>query len=631
MEITIDAAMERGTHAHKLGNIQEADKFYTAVLNVQPTHPDANHNLGVLAVGIGKVEESLSFFEKALEVNPITQQYWLSYLNALILAKKISTAKKIVSQCNERGINGDTFNQLKQRLFELEERNVSKENVVVTNFNNPTKEEVLKLRKIFSDGDNVETEIAVKKLIQKFPNSVLLYNFLGACQAKQEKFDAAIDNYKKAILINPTYVDSYSNLGSVLKDKGDLGAAIKSYERALKIKPNFSEALFNCANVQKLRGDFKAAVAGYKAAIAIKPEYAFAHLNLGILLYEMGNIASAIDSYKHALQIKPDFPEAYNNLGSALRDLGNYGPAIDSYNKALVLNPNYAEVFSNLGVHFMEHGDYGASVINFENAIKFYPIGSKKLENVKSLMLKSLYQLGKEDQFLQYMKSVISSGQVNAIIGSYSCRAELKFGIDFKNPFCSNPLDYILKESLLQTCDFEDLFVKQAKKILASPDISERKQGLLVNGYQTSGNLFARDDYFSKTVKEIIQVEIEKYRDKFDKSSEGLIKHFPKKYTLTAWLVSMKSGGAIRPHMHESGWLSGSIYINVPKTTKSDDGNLVLCIDEGTEFESGELSSKIIDVYTGSLCLFPSSLLHYTLPFKSQYERIVLAFDVLPG
>jgi hypothetical protein len=28
------------------------------------------------------------------------------------------------------------------------------------------------------------------------------------------------------------------------------------------------------------------------------------------------------------------------------------------------------------------------------------------------------------------------------------------------------------------------------------------------------------------------------------------------------------------------------------------------------------------------LCLFPSSLLHYTIPFESNQERIVLAFDV---
>ena len=39
---------------------------------------------------------------------------------------------------------------------------------------------------------------------------------------------------------------------------------------------------------------------------------------------------------------------------------------------------------------------------------------------------------------------------------------------------------------------------------------------------------------------------------------------------------------------------------------------------------------RIIDVVTGSLCLFPSSLHHYTVPFEEKEDRIVLAFDVIP-
>jgi hypothetical protein len=39
---------------------------------------------------------------------------------------------------------------------------------------------------------------------------------------------------------------------------------------------------------------------------------------------------------------------------------------------------------------------------------------------------------------------------------------------------------------------------------------------------------------------------------------------------------------------------------------------------------------SIIDVVTGSLCLFPSSLHHYTVPFEEKEDRIVLAFDVIP-
>jgi hypothetical protein len=82
--------------------------------------------------------------------------------------------------------------------------------------------------------------------------------------------------------------------------------------------------------------------------------------------------------------------------------------------------------------------------------------------------------------------------------------------------------------------------------------------------------------------------------------------------------------------MHEQGWISGSIYINVPSKLTPKSGNLVVCLEEDNLMIEDETQQKSIDVVTGSLCLFPASLLHYTVPFASKEERIVLAFDVVP-
>ena len=70
MELTLGQALQKGVEAHKAGKVQEADRYYTAILKAQPKHPDANHNKGVLAVGVGQVEEALSFFKTAIEANP---------------------------------------------------------------------------------------------------------------------------------------------------------------------------------------------------------------------------------------------------------------------------------------------------------------------------------------------------------------------------------------------------------------------------------------------------------------------------------------------------------------------------------------------------------------------------------
>ena len=69
MELTLEEALQKAIEAHKVGKIQEADRLYTAILKAQPNHPDANHNMGVLAAGVGKVQEALPFFKTALEAN----------------------------------------------------------------------------------------------------------------------------------------------------------------------------------------------------------------------------------------------------------------------------------------------------------------------------------------------------------------------------------------------------------------------------------------------------------------------------------------------------------------------------------------------------------------------------------
>ena len=66
MELTIDQAIQQGVAAHKEGKLEEAEKLYRAILGAQPSHADANHNLGVLAVSVGKVQRSTSPFQDCI-------------------------------------------------------------------------------------------------------------------------------------------------------------------------------------------------------------------------------------------------------------------------------------------------------------------------------------------------------------------------------------------------------------------------------------------------------------------------------------------------------------------------------------------------------------------------------------
>ena len=112
----VEELFKQGVELHKSGKVEVASQFYTAILKAQPEHPDANHNMGVLAVGFDKIQEALPFFEVALEANADTAQFWLSYIAALIEAERMADAQAVFDQAKSNGAKGDGFDQLERRL-----------------------------------------------------------------------------------------------------------------------------------------------------------------------------------------------------------------------------------------------------------------------------------------------------------------------------------------------------------------------------------------------------------------------------------------------------------------------------------------------------------------------------------
>jgi tetratricopeptide (TPR) repeat protein len=112
MELTTEQSLQHGISAHRAGKLEEAEQFYRAVLQSQSAHPDANHNLGLIAVSINKAHVALPFFKTALEANPKIEQFWLSYINALIKEKQFKNAKHLLEQAEKEGFDGKKLHLL---------------------------------------------------------------------------------------------------------------------------------------------------------------------------------------------------------------------------------------------------------------------------------------------------------------------------------------------------------------------------------------------------------------------------------------------------------------------------------------------------------------------------------------
>jgi len=54
----------------------------------------------------------------------------------------------------------------------------------------------------------------------------------------------------------------------------------------------------------------------------------------------------------------------------------------------------------------------------------------------------------------------------------------------------------------------------------------------------------------------------------------NFIKLFTKESDLCVWFVLLKKGRYQTEHIHPGGWLSGAMYLKVPKTNNSEEGSI---------------------------------------------------------
>ncbi len=266
MQLTIEQALQQAVAAHKGGNLAEAENIYRAILKSQPKHADANHNLGVIAVSMNQIEAAVPFFKTALDANPNLEQFWLSYLDALVKADRLKDAKQLIKKAKKKGFDAK------------------------------------KLGNLLSQSKRVSASDAEA------------YNNLGNTLQGQGRLSEAEASYNRALALKPDYAQAHFNLGNTLYLQGRLSEAVVPYNHATALKPEFVEAHYNLGVALQQLGRLSEAEASFNQAIALKPDYAEAHNNLGVALQQLGRLSEAEASFNQAIALRPDYEEAQHNL-----------------------------------------------------------------------------------------------------------------------------------------------------------------------------------------------------------------------------------------------------------------------------------------------------------------------------
>ena len=115
--------------------------------------------------------------------------------------------------------------------------------------------QVQELINLYNQGQLQEVIQKAETMVTEFPKDIALLNLLGTANAGLQRYNAAIESYKKALNIKPDFAVCHNNMGNTLREKGEPDAAIECYQKATKIKPNATKlnpdaAKYNLHKVQ---------------------------------------------------------------------------------------------------------------------------------------------------------------------------------------------------------------------------------------------------------------------------------------------------------------------------------------------------------------------------------------------
>ena len=237
---------------------------------------------------------------------------------------------------------------------------------------------------------------------------------MGHVEGGQQYYHAAIQDFDKAISINPENISVYANRGYAksLLGHSDLNrgraqealrhyhAAIEDFDKAISVNPEFpayaerGTVKISLGKVEINRGYaevaqqyYRAAIKDFDKAISLDREDTYAYVILGytrICLADFesdkGDLEAARSLYEaaitdcdSAIQLDAENPYCYHTRGVVKAKLNDYNGAIDDFDKTVSLKPDFARAYYNRAIAKGILGQKGAAKVDFERARELDP------------------------------------------------------------------------------------------------------------------------------------------------------------------------------------------------------------------------------------------------------------------
>ena len=176
-----------------------------------------------------------------------------------------------------------------------------------------------------------------------------LYRRRGRAYRYLKDYPRAIQDYNRAVELNPTYAIAHSDRGRAYRALKDYQNALSALDRTLELDSHYTWAYNERGLTYYDLKDYPRAIQDYNRAVELDSTYKWAYNNRGAVYYSLQDYQRAIQDYSRALELDPTYAIVYADRGRAYSALKDYDHALQDYDHAIELDPEYASAYFGRG------------------------------------------------------------------------------------------------------------------------------------------------------------------------------------------------------------------------------------------------------------------------------------------
>jgi len=173
-----------------------------------------------------------------------------------------------------------------------------------------------------SKGELGKAAAAFRKALEQNPNYTevslnlaVTLNDMGRYTEAGEVFSKAAkvahaSPYSLDPFIKGKIANEHSKLGDIYYDLGLFGEAIEEFKKAVNLRPTFVDIITKIGVTYREKGLYNEAIREFMKSKEINPRFMPARINLGITYYMKGFVDLAVNEWKEALEVNPNNTDA---------------------------------------------------------------------------------------------------------------------------------------------------------------------------------------------------------------------------------------------------------------------------------------------------------------------------------